>query len=65
MKLQINRKELISTKGKNLSLSMQDYQMAAEEKAKLEESIIDTITTSALSNSNDKQQKNILSKENI
>lgn len=65
MKLQINRKELISTKGKNLSLSMQDYQMAAEEKAKLEESIIDTITTSALSNLNDKQQKNILSKENI
>ena len=57
MKLQINRKELISTKGKNLSLSMQDYQMAAEEKAKLEESIIDTITTSALSNLNDKQQK--------
>lgn len=65
MKLQINRKELISTKGKNLSLLMQDYQMAAEEKAKLEESIIDTITTSALSNLNDKQQKNILSKENI
>lgn len=65
MKLQINRKKLISTKGKNLSLSMQDYQMAAEEKAKLEESIIDTITTSALSNLNDKQQKNILSKENI
>lgn len=57
MKLQINRKKLISTKGKNLSLSMQDYQMAAEEKAKLEESIIDTITTSALSNLNDKQQK--------
>ena len=57
MKLQINRKELISTKGKNLSLSMQDYQMAAEEKAKLEESIIDTITTSALSNLDDKQQK--------
>ena len=58
MKLQINRKKLISTKGKNLSLSMQDYQMAAEEKAKLEESIIDTITTSALSNLDDKQQKN-------
>ena len=57
MKLQINRKELISTKGKNLSLSLQDYQMAAEEKAKLEESIIDTITTSALSNLDDKQQK--------
>ena len=57
MKLQINRKELISTKGKNLSLSMQDYQMAAEEKAKLEESIIDAITTSALSNLDDKQQK--------
>lgn len=57
MKLQINRKELISTKGKKLSLSMQDYQMAAEEKAKLEESIIDTITTSALSNLDDKQQK--------
>ena len=36
---------------------MQDYQMAAEEKAKLEESIIDTITTSALSNLDDKQQK--------
>lgn len=65
MKLRINRKELISTKGKNLNLSMQAYQMAAEEKAKLDEIIIETITTSALSNLNDKQQKNLLNKENI
>ena len=65
MKLRINRKELISTKGKNLNLSMQAYQMAAEEKAKLDETIIETITTSALSNLNDKQQKNLLNTENI
>lgn len=64
MKLQINRQKLISTKGQNLNLSFSSYEMSTETKAKLDKSIIDTITTSAMSNLDDKQQNND-NKENI
>ena len=64
MKLQINRQNLISTKGQNLNLSFNSYEMSTEAKAKLDKSIIDTITTSAMSNLDDKQQNND-NKENL
>ena len=62
--MQINRQKLISTKGQNLNLSFSSYEMSTETKAKLDKSIIDTITTSAMSNLDDKQQNND-NKENI
>ena len=64
MKLQLNRQKLISTKGQNINLSFSSYEMSSEAKAKLDKSIIDTITTSAMSNLDDKQQNND-NKENI
>ena len=62
--MQINRQKLISTKGQNLNLSFSCYEMSTEAKATLDKSIIDTITTSAMSNLDDKQQNND-NKENI
>ncbi|MBP3496068.1 MAG: hypothetical protein J6K52_07670 [Clostridia bacterium] len=64
MKLHINREKLITTKGQNLNLSFSGYEMSAEAIAKLDKSIIDTITTSAMPNLNDKQQNND-NKENL